>query len=439
MTPSSSPDARDVARVAAATPDYRQGPVPPEVVARLPQHFSAEVFVPAKPTQILLAQAGAPQAPQGLSDLLDASWQAAREEGALRYYEEKVVFPVALLLANGAPVEVSVREGDPERSRGRAWHVCYVNTYAGPRASAQPTPGKALEQWAWLGRWEDFLQELARVALPETWEFGGSGHRPYQILKSYIATTFYRLQSEGKVCVNAEHTFAAFNTGLVDNRYDDVYACFEPDPTGRLAWRFCGLAGAGNRALKKQVARYFNPLPQPARYVDRLEDLLFDLDRTLVVDYDHILLDNMERLPLSFFAYELSASSEATALVKQVQQTAPGARGPLFAELAGLVDDEPRLFRSLRNRLEDAVEVARRRVRWNFKTAIPCYYPRANAMSLLLPLCLTDDEHADAALVVQLLESGNYQGQTILTMEQAYMDARLICRPDSDWLTPEQA
>ena len=93
------------------------------------------------------------------------------------------------------------------------------------------------------------------------------------------------------------------------------------------------------------------------------------------------------------------------------------------------------MFRRLRWRLSDAVELARKRVRWNYKTAIPSYYPRANAMSLLLPLCLLDDEHADAALVVQLMPSGNYQGQTILTMQQAYTNARLICRPDSDWLS----
>lgn len=78
---------------------------------------------------------------------------------------------------------------------------------------------------------------------------------------------------------------------------------------------------------------------------------------------------------------------------------------------------------------------AEEKMRWNFRTAIPSCYPRMNAMSLLLPLCLVDELHADAALVVQLMASGNYQGQTILTMEQAYMNARLICRPDSDWLT----
>lgn len=75
------------------------------------------------------------------------------------------------------------------------------------------------------------------------------------------------------------------------------------------------------------------------------------------------------------------------------------------------------------------------KIRLNFRTAIPSCYPRMNAMSLLLPLCLVDELHADAALVVQLMASGDYRGQTILTMEQAYMNARLICRPDSDRLT----
>lgn len=55
-------------------------------------------------------------------------------------------------------------------------------------------------------------------------------------------------------------------------------------------------------------------------------------------------------------------------------------------------------------------------------------------MSLMLPLSLQDDARADAALIVEATHSGNYQGQTILTMQQAYLDARLVCRPDSEWL-----
>ena len=37
---------------------------------------------------------------------------------------------------------------------------------------------------------------------------------------------------------------------------------------------------------------------------------------------------------------------------------------------------------------EDWIDLAKRRIRWNYKTAVPSYYPRANTMSLLLPLCL---------------------------------------------------
>ena len=54
-------------------------------------------------------------------------------------------------------------------------------------------------------------------------------------------------------------------------------------------------------------------------------------------------------------------------------------------------------------------------------------------------LCLSDDEQsADVALVVEKQESGNYQGQTILTLQMAYLDARLICRPNSEWLDPDR-
>ena len=104
------------------------------------------------------------------------------------------------------------------------------------------------------------------------------------------------------------------------------------------------------------------------------------------------------------------------------------------AELSALIASVPRLFNRMRNRLEDAVELARKQVRWNFKTAIPCYFPTRNVMSLMLPLALQNDNRPDAALVVELTHSGNYQGQTILNLQQAYLDGRLLCRPNSEWL-----
>ena len=107
-----------------------------------------------------------------------------------------------------------------------------------------------------------------------------------------------------------------------------------------------------------------------------------------------------------------------------------------WIELAQYIEETPKLNNRLCNRLQDAIDLAVKRVRWNYKTAIPLYFPKGNCMSLMLPLSLQEDSKADAALVVQLMDSGVYQGQTILTLDQAYVDARLICRPDSDWLNP---
>jgi hypothetical protein len=44
--------------------------------------------------------------------------------------------------------------------------------------------------------------------------------------------------------------------------------------------------------------------------------------------------------------------------------------------------------------------LAEKRIRWNFKTALPQYYPRFDFMSFLLPLALINDEVVDIALVV---------------------------------------
>lgn len=426
-------EARAIARSSAATEDYRSGPVPDETMSELGASLLAFAHVPFASRNIL-AEHLAPGT--DIDEMLEASWGVALDEGAVRFYDNKVIFPLCALRADGrTPIEASIRKGDPERSAGKPWHLCFVNTYVKPPLACT-APSKALEQFAWLGPWEEFLGQLAACALPEAWDFGGPdehGHR-FVILKSYLCTTFYRLSVENKVRITEDRSFAAFNTGLVDRRYDDIFACFEPG-YGTFEWKFAGFAASGNRRLKKRVAGYFSPLPEAARYVDRLEDLLFDLDRELVVDYEHILLDNIGRLPTSFLADELRGCAEAEKALQTALAAAPNERNQALEELADIIDTDSRLFRQLRNRIEDAVDVARRRVRWNFKTAIPCYYPRADAMSLLLPLCLTSDDAADAALVVQLSPSGSYQGQTILTMRQAYMNARLICRPDSDWLT----
>lgn len=164
---------------------------------------------------------------------------------------------------------------------------------------------------------------------------------------------------------------------------------------------FRGIRRAGTKQWGKLLVRAFNPLPQRAEYFHRKEDLLFDPSKPLQRDVDHILLDNMERLPKEFLEEELRNSSEALDCIeKTFESEDESAQQAAYDRLREIVQADPRLKRRLINRLDDAIEVAQKRVEWNFKTAVPAFYPTKNTMSLLLPLDLTDNERPDVALVV---------------------------------------
>ena len=422
----------------ASTPEYLDSPAPAALLAETGDHLTDFCYVSFNRQQDIRRNE------PGCNPLaaVNAGWTAARRAGAVRLYEGKIVFPIPVMRGDAhTPVEVSIRRQEHNDGNLLPWFVSYVNDFVKPASALQGAPSKAIERFAWLGPWDEFLDALARIALDEQWDFGGvpdeQGH-VHAILKSYICTTFFRLKMEKKICFSDDGQFAAFNTGLVNDRYDDIYACFRPS-LGPIPWEFAGFTAAGSRGLGKELVSRFNPLPPTASYFDRKEDMLYDLSKELIIDYDHVILDNMARLPLDFLAEELRASDDALAIITELRGAADiETRKKLYQELRAIVEEDSRLFRRIRSGLNEAIDTAKRRIRWNFKTAIPSYYPRANTMSLLLPLSLLRDTVADAALVVQLMPSGNYQGQTILTMRQAYTNARLICRPDSDWLTTSQ-
>ena len=93
----------------------------------------------------------------------------------------------------------------------------------------------------------------------------------------------------------------------------------------------------------------------------------------------------------------------------------------------------------LTTRFKNALNITLSRVAWNYKTAIPVYYVEKHQLSLLLPLALEKKDVIDVALVVEHKVNkekkiNNYVGRTIFTLQMAYSNARLITRPDSDWL-----
>jgi cold shock CspA family protein len=316
--------------------------------------------------------------------------------------------------------------------------------------------GDALTRWAFVPfvpfthrngrRYSSVLELLAELALKERWSLGSdpSPGREHAILESYLKFTFYRLTKE-----DADHqdshkiseaqsdrtSFAAFNTGLVDRLYEPIYALFERnDRPGSQPWKFYDFCVPGQGAGKILTA-YFRPLPDPPKYFDSTSDMLLDTTQELHLDIRHIVIDGIKRnrYPSLFLAEHVP---EGIAW-QDYGQLGLVERREYLKSFGEAVEADAKCYRSIKRRVEDAAQLAVKRTRWNFKTAIPQYYPRENEMSLLLPLAIQNDEIVDVALVISRNPLGSYQGATILPLAWAYKNARLVCRPDSDWLSPE--
>lgn len=151
------------------------------------------------------------------------------------------------------------------------------------------------------------------------------------------------------------------------------------------------------------LLRSFNPLPDRASYFDDPTNLIYDIRLGHPrIDYDHIKnrTENRNRFPQKY---------------------------------QSMNDHELQVL------LEGAVKLAIKRVMRNYKAAVPQFFWDRNAkvgeLQLLLPLCLSSPLKADVALVINRTEYV-YSGETILTLDMAYNNARLLAKPDTEWLQP---
>lgn len=303
------------------------------------------------------------------------------------------------------------------------------------KRTLRETPKSALFNWAYLGHYETTIQNLKDLTLNERWYYKRqSSEMPFPILVNYLHYTFYRLLKE-KDKIFKNERFAVFNTGLVDKRYEPIYAFFEKNQNNAQEWRLVDFCIAGEGRAGKDIIRNFSDKPDRAHYFKNVSDLLYDSHAPKPeLDWKHIILDNISRIPLSFIDENAPREFE----VKNPALLSIEERKRYFENLRTTVDKDTKSYRNMTNRFKDALELSLKRVEWNFKTAIPMYYPTQNKMSLLLPLALVDDDIVDIALVVEKTRSGNYLGHTILPLNWAYSNARLVARPDSDWLVAEE-
>lgn len=82
--------------------------------------------------------------------------------------------------------------------------------------------------------------------------------------------------------------------------------------------------------------------------------------------------------------------------------------------------------------LETAVELARRKAVIEPGIVVPQGYQ--GRIQYLLPVYLTNMKKPDLAMTLSVMD-GYYLGHTCLTLEMAYLNARVISRPMAPWLT----
>ncbi|MDR2087417.1 MAG: DUF3825 domain-containing protein [Dysgonamonadaceae bacterium] len=245
----------------------------------------------------------------------------------------------------------------------------------------------SLFRFSWFPDFAQSIEELKNMAMSENWDYNCNPTGRHPILVNYVHHTFEKVEGENKI--EKEGGFSCFNTGLVTENQEEIFGYFQENkrPGTTIPYYFIGWRKSSHRDLSK-----FPKLAEVATYITDSTDLIYDVALELRVNIDHIIQDNKTRFPAPF----------------------------------NTMDNY-----MLSNILQGTIADAKKRVRRNYKTAIPQYYKEK--LQLLLPLCLQSKATADLALVIEK-ENGVYRASTCLTLDMAINNARLIAKPDDEWL-----
>lgn len=262
---------------------------------------------------------------------------------------------------------------------------------------------RSLSSFAFFPNYPDAIAYSAEnMAAREEWDYTDTQEKEYPILKNYLNYTFRKLEEEDKIAYTADKRFACFNTGLMTYNYEETFAFFEQSKYPTTPFYFKAFLKKNSPCFFKdgsrvQIANLFENIPSAANYFEKPELLIFNPTCEIDVNYDHIIQEkeNRDRFP------------------------------------AYLRDkDDRELWRHLRG----AIEEVKQKVKTNYKIAVPQYFK--GQIQLLLPLCLTGGSpDPDLALAVAKVKN-TYSASTCLTLEMAYNNARLIVKPQSNWLKP---
>lgn len=339
--------------------------------------------------------------PDALYAELDSAFAAAVEAGAITYrlndepldaasisQADAAYFRTGLTTADGNAINAKFVLNRRPGSRQK-WFGLFFETEA-TRRDGLFIGDLFFPNWHQL---QTFLDDLAERAIPEKWTYSDfESKQKTPILKSLVEQTYLRLKEQARLLTG--DGLMLFNTGLINGFFKELYVLSEVDAEHPERYLNARVVLENDRMVMETFA---DQKPPMATFFENIGDVVFDPDLPLLTSDEHILVDNFERLPEEY---------------KQMRKS------QLFA-----------LFQA-------AVGFARVMARRNYKLVVPQYHK--GRIQFLMPIYLAGEfaGSPDFALVVERINNV-YRGNTILTLDMAYQNARLIAKPDTTWLDPE--
>lgn len=243
-----------------------------------------------------------------------------------------------------------------------------------------------LYRFAYMGKDKiKYFRELSELAEAEAWH-SNKDEENFDILINYITYTFDKAAKENKILFSENDDYAAFNTGLLTENGEDIICMFNKfENSDKYKMHIQGFRKESDWGFLS----CFDTTPQVVEYFNDPSKIYFDPRKSIVKNLDHILEDNFNRFP------------------KELQEKG---KSYILALLSSSLD------------------ITIKRCKRNYRIAVPQYYN--DEITYLLPVQL--DSHK-MALAVGFV-NGRYRVNTVFTLEMAYKNARLLMKPEADWL-----
>lgn len=256
----------------------------------------------------------------------------------------------------------------------------------------------------------EFLEDIAKSTIPESWKYknkpSGINH---PILKSYLENILNRLIKESndgkqnKLVYSKNREYVLFNTNLLDKYFHEVIIVGETNEVNGEFKIKNPFRSTGMGQLRKLGFNSGNAIPP--QFFDDVNEVIFQTSWQIDKDYDtftHIIEERRDRFPIEY-------------------------KDTPTEELAAKFD----------NAIDFAVALAQR----NYKFIVPMYRPQRDKIQLLMPIYLKgtySDQPDFAVILTPNKELAMYEPETILPLDAAYQNARLIAKPEESWLNPEK-